>query len=959
MKEFENKYGFSLTSSERIDEVDGTLFDMMHDKSGARLIYLDRRDENTTFCIAFKTTPTDDTGVFHILEHSVLCGSRKFPIKDPFNELVKGSLSTYLNALTSGDKTLYPVSSKNAKSFRGLVDVYLDAVFHPLALDNPYVFMQEGHRYEFDEDGNLGITGVVYNEMQGVYTTAEDYADYLISRQLQPGGTYSYDSGGHPDFIPDLTFEEFKRTHEKFYHPSNSVIFLDGDVELDEILPLIDSYLSEYEKREMDFPVTDGDPTVTDVITDTYPIEEDEDPTDKTRIFLSYGSFDYSEIHKNAALSIITESVADINSAPLTKRILDTGLCESFNFYNTHTYKTNALHVTFTGVKDGKEEELLRKYEEALSDLISEGLSRENLFAYLKRREFTVREGDSGNYPKGMVYMRACIDNVMFGMPASDGLRYEELFRFLYEKVDTDYYLDVLKEVLASARATLILRPDPTFAERKSAELYEKLDAIAENMSEEERARLISETESFHNWQITPDEPEKVATLPTLSKEDINPVPRRTPTEVERYNETSIVLHPLHTGGITYADMYFDVSDADAEDIHYLRFLSITLFEWQTAKSDSREFRSKTKRHLGAFYATLTPIKTKNETKLYFLLHHSCLDSEKDNALDIIDEYISTVRYDDREALIKNVKQILTYSLEAMTTNGNAYAIIRNGAKYSSYAALAEHIAGYEYLTFIKKLEKDIDKTADDVLLRLQSVKDKYLRRERLTVGITESDGLEYAKRLAEVIPSGGEKPGAFKIKPLERLNEAIAIPGNVAFTVMGSHLSLVGEKLFNGSFLVYEAISTHEILWNEIRVKNGAYGTYYSCDPTGTIALTSYRDPTPMSSIEFYTHLPDKIDAFLNTSPDLLKYIIGVFGESDTVSTPRSDGSLATKRYLTGLTYEEIVKRREDCLGTTAEDLARINDIVAKALEHATFTVVGPRDEIENMDNVVRVLEI
>ena len=254
-------YGFTVTKEEYIEEVGATLFDMTHDKSGARLILLDRADENTTFAIGFKTVPTDDTGVFHIMEHSVLCGSKKFPVKDPFTELLKGSVSTYLNALTAGDKTLYPVSSKNSKAFRGLVDVYLDAVFNPLVLENPFIFMQEGHRYELDENGELSVTGVVYNEMQGVYSTADDYADYLISRRVCPGSTYSYDSGGNPDFIPELTYEGLVSAHEKFYHPSNAYLFLDGDVVTDEILPLIDSYLSEYDKRDTDISVDNGNPS--------------------------------------------------------------------------------------------------------------------------------------------------------------------------------------------------------------------------------------------------------------------------------------------------------------------------------------------------------------------------------------------------------------------------------------------------------------------------------------------------------------------------------------------------------------------------------------------------------------------------------------------------------------------------------------------------------------------------
>lgn len=959
MELYENKYGFSIRSIDKIPFIDATSVEMIHEKSGARLIYLDRRDENTTFCIAFKTPPTDDTGVFHILEHSVLCGSKKFPIKDPFNELIKGSLSTYLNALTSGDKTLYPVSSKNAKSFRGLVDVYLDAVFNPLALENPYIFMQEGHRYEFDEDGDLIITGVVYNEMQGVYSTADDYADYYISRQLQPGGTYSYESGGHPDFIPDLTYEQFKEAHKKYYHPSNSIIFLDGDVNLDEILPLIDSYLKEYNRCEIDFPITDGDSIVTEAVHETYPLEEDEDPTDKTRVYLAYNTFDFHEGEKNSALSIICETLADRNTSPLTKRILETGLCESFSFYNTSNLKTNALHVSFIGVKDGKEEELIAKYNEILTDIINEGLSRDTMYACLKRREFAAKESDSGTYPLGMVYMRICINNAMFDEPITDAFTYDNLFSFLYEKLDTDYYLDALRESLSTAPATLILHPDTDFAEKRFNALSEKLDAIQDSMSEDEKAELIAESEAFHKWQSTPDTKENLDTLPTLSLSDINPDVNPIPCEVVDAGGTDVVLHPLNTRGITYTDMYFDVSDATSEDIHYLRLFCDMNGSWDTEKSNVQQFRAKIKLHLGSFYVTLVPILRGDTAKLYLLLHHSCLESEKENALAVIDEYLHDVRYDNEETVKTFVKQSHTSSLEGLSTYGTSVASIRTAAKYHSYGALSEHIIGFEQNLFIRDLSRTVDEKAAEVLLRFKAIKDKYFRRERLLVGITENDGLDYAKKLISTVSDGGSKSGDCTVQPIERVNEAIAIPGSVSFAVTGSHTNTVCPKLYNGACIVYESLVSHELLWNEIRVKNGAYGTDYYLNPTGEFACTSYRDPTPAASIEYYARVPDEIDAFLDTSPILDKYIIGVFGENDTVTTPKSDGSLSTKRYLTGLTVEEVRKRRYDCLATTVEDLRRINESIREALKHATFTVVAPRSELEKIEGIDRILDI
>lgn len=961
MKSYKNQHGFSVTNQERIEEVDATLVDMTHEKSGARLIYLDRRDENTTFCITFKTTPTDDTGVFHILEHSVLCGSKKFPVKDPFTELLKGSMSTYLNALTAADKTMYPVSSKNAKAFHGLVDVYLDAVFNPLALENPYIFMQEGHRLEFDEDGDLDITGVVYNEMQGVYASADDYADYLLSRLNSPGGTYSYDSGGNPDFIPKLSYEDFKAAHEKFYHPSNACLFLDGDVDLDDILPLIDSYLSAYDKRESDIEVIDGQPPITEIMHEAYPIEEEDDPKDKNRIYISYNIFEHHEYLKLASLSLAAESVADLNNAPLTKRILDTGLCESFSFYNTRSYKVNALNVIFMGVKDGKEEELIRKYDEALFEVLSEGISKDTLLACLKRREFNVREADGGSYPKGMSYMRACIENAMFGESVADSLRYEDALKFFYEKIDTDHYTEILREAVSNPRSTLILHPDATFNERKTRELWEKLDKLAKEMTEEEKAALITASEGFRKWQNTPDSPEKLNTLPLLSLTDINPEPKKIPIEVKTHEGAEIILHAIDTKGISYADMYFDISDANEDEVHYIRLFCDLIFEWNTKLGDSNRFRSRTKKHLGSFFITTAPIYNHGTVKHYIQLHHSCLESEEDNATDIIKEYLNDTLYDSIEVLKKNLKQFYLYSAESIIARGDSFANFRTTARYSQYEALMEHTSGYEYHIFLKDLSQNIDTKAEEVLERLNRINNKYFKRERLTVGLTKKDGEGYARRLVDLIPTGGEASGPCPVKTLEKINEGIAIPGTVAFVMLGTNLNVTGadERRFSGEFFAYQSIASLEILWNEIRVKNGAYDVGYFNHPTGTIGMKSYRDPSPMASLEYFKRLPEKMSDFIHTAPDISKFIIGIFGSMDTVTTPHSDGSLATRRYLSGTEYETIVKRRTALLRTTLDDLSETNRLIEKTLEGATYTVVASRDTLDKFGEIERILEI
>ena len=952
-------YGFSVTSKEYIDEVGATLFDMTHEKSGARLLFLDRSDDNMTFAVGFKTTPTDDTGVFHIMEHSVLCGSKKFPIKDPFTELLKGSVTTYLNALTSGDKTLYPVSSKNAKAFRGLVDVYLDAVFNPLVLENPFIFMQEGHRYELDKDENLTVTGVVYNEMKGVYSTADDYADYLISKVACPDSTYSYDSGGNPDFIPELTFEGLKAAHDKFYHPSNSYLFLDGDVEIDTILPLIDSYLSAYESREINISIDHGKSPITDVLVDTYPIEKEEDSADKTRVYLCYNSYEYKESEKNSALSLITEALADLNTAPLTKKILDTGLCESFSFYTTRSLSLNALNVSFTGVKDGKEEEIIKVFDDAIIDIIKNGIPKDILSSALRRREFNMREADYGSFPAGMVYMRLCVESAMLGESPAEALKYEDLLTFLYEKLNTEYYESVLKDVINSPRATLILHPDHDFSDKKEAELKEKLSALKERMTKEEKDALKEELARFDEWQNEEDTDEALATLPMLKIEDLNTEPKKIPTEIVKINEREVILHPMHTGGISYAEFYFDASDADEDELHYIRLFTDLISEWDTEKGSVTDFRNRTKTHLGAFYLTPHTTQYENESKLYLLLHASCLESEKENALEIIKEQLYSTLFNNREILKKSIKQHYTYSIENIVSRGDIYANMRDAAKTSGYNAMVEHLFGYEYHLFVKNLAKTIEDNAYSVLACFEKIRDKYFCKERLTLGLTELDGHEYAEKLIGIVRCGGAPSGKSPVSPLEKLNEGIAIPSSVSYASRVGNMLKSDENPYTGAFSLMQSILSLEILWDEIRLKNGAYDTAFFAKPSGTVGCYSYRDPSPCASVEFFTHACDEADELLNTEPDLLKYIIGVFGASDPVTTPRSDGSTATKRHLSGKSHELIVKRRKECLNATLDELKNINKIIKNALNDSTFTVVGPRDELEKINGIDRILDI
>lgn len=958
MEDCKNLHGFRIINKSDIKEINATLITMEHIKSGAHLFFLDREDDNKTFAISFKTIPHDDTGVFHILEHSVLCGSDKFPLKDPFTELIKGSVSTYLNAMTYGDRTVYPVSSKNDKALLGLVDVYLDAVLHPKAISDPRILMQEGYRYEVEND-TLKLNGVVYNEMKGVYSSADEYADYLITRLVSPRSTYSYDSGGNPDSIPDLTYEDFVKTHKKFYHPSNAYIFLDGSVDLDAMLSLIDSYLAEYDLSSEKIEIDNGTDPITEPLITSYPIEKEDDEKDKTRVYLCYNTYPYDQREKNIALALAAEAIADSNNAVLTKRILASGLCESFSFFPTRSYSMNALNAIFIGIKDGCENEVIELYQNELSEVLKNGIPKDNLDSALRRLEFNTREADYGSYPKGMVYMSSCIEAANQGIDPTLRLAYEDLFAFLYEKLDTDYYSSLLTEVFASPRSTLILHPDKHFTDKKEAALERRLKEKYDSLSKDDISDIIAKNKEFNEWQEKEDTEEALASIPKLKISDLDVKPKNTPTDVYFDEGCKVISHPLHTGGISYAELFFDISDIDEVDIPYVRLFTELMSEWPTEKGDASNFRNRVKKHFGMFNISPLPIKCKDEPKLYAVLRLSCLDSEKDNAIELIKEHLYSTAFEDVSILKQNVKQIYTSSIEYISSRGDSVAMIRDAAKHSRYEALNEALFGYSYHVFIKNICENADSLSSTVLEKLEAIRHKYIRRERLTVGITEPCGKEFAKKLILAANEGGNASGACKINTVPISDEGIVTPATVSFTARTANMHSLGDGIYTGAFATLSNIASYEILWDEIRLKGGAYDTgFFARSNSGTLGCYSYRDPNPERSGEVFANLHNHLDEFLSSSPDLTKYIIGTIGASDTVSTPRNDGSVTTVLYLSDRSFDDVARIRRESIETTIEELSRLSSILGQLSETSTFTVVAPRDTLEKM-KLDKILDI
>lgn len=944
-------YGWLVTDATPVDEISAILHILEHKKSGARLCYLERDDACKTFAVTFPTIPTDDTGVFHILEHSVLCGSRKFPLKEPFTELLKGSLNTFLNAMTYNDKTAYPVSSRNDKDFYNLVDVYMDAVFHPTAVACENIFRQEGWRYELTDDGRLEYNGVVYSEMRGAYSSVDELADHHLARLVFPNGTYSYDSGGHPDAIPTLTYEGFCAAHKKFYRPENAYMFLDGRPDLDDILPLLNSYLDEYERGEFRAEITEGDCIITDPLTVEYEIEAGEDETDKTRVYLAYRAGECTDTVRAAALSAITDALADSNEAPLKKKILSSGLCDNVYVYAPTGNKWNTLNIEFRGVKDGREEDLIHHFDSVIEETLNGGIDKSLIAASVDLAEFRAREADYGSYPKGIVYLSAVTEAWLYGMHPSELLRYEPIYAALRERLKNDYYTSLFGEVLGGARATLIMHPSKTLASKRAAALAEKLDTHLGLMSECEREQLKGAIEQFNLWQAAPDTAEALATLPSLTVADLGDMPKEIPTNVDKYRGATIISHPIATNGITYAQIYFDATDTAPEDISPLVFMGFLYSNLDTLRGSANDFRRRSKSDLGSITLTYHATESANEPKLYALLQFSCLDTKRESAIRLAQEYLYETVLENRDATRRMLTQLAATLSDSITGAGHSYAVTRCAARYSRLEALKEHIVGYEFYRWVKRYTSASDSLIDGLIEKMRTLRDKIMTRPRTTAAATSKEDGGFLHRCVDMIKSGDgvSKPSLIEVMP--KKNEGIAVPSQVSYAALGSNLYAAGYRYHTGAWSTLATLLNYQILWEEVRVKGGAYGTgFISRANSGTTAFYSYRDPNPSCALDVFRTAKERIQKTLKASTDLTKFIIGTVGMLDEVTTPAADGNTATVLYLAKKTHDDVLRARQEVISADSKTLSDLADMLDKITSIATVTVVGPREKLAEM---------
>ena len=940
------KYGFSEILKKPLPDICAVAVEYRHERSGARLLHRDRKDENKTFMIGFCTPPTDSTGVFHIIEHSVLCGSEKYPLKDPFVELLKGSLNTFLNAMTYPDKTVYPVSSMNDRDFLNLVSVYMDAVLNPAFLRCENIFKQEGHRLEI-EDNAVRENGVVLNEMLGAYSSPEEIESEEIMAMLYPKSSYAYSSGGAPESIVELTYRQFVDTYKKHYTPSNAYIVLDGDVKLDEILPLLDSYLSRCEHKESDIKISVPYAALKEKRILPYPIAQGESTENKTRMTLGVRTFGALEREKNLALAVIRGAIAASQNSPFCRAILDSGLCEDVYVTPLEELAECGMTFSFINVKDGAYDELLSLGLAKLRSFAELGIDKEMLRSSLSSLEFMTREKNYGSYPAGVIYALAVMESWLYSPDATAALSYGEVFCSLREKIDSDYYEKILASVLPNEEdaTVLILTPDAELAERTADEAADRCGRIYGGMTDEEKKSLAAGCESFNLWQGQTDTKEELECLPKLSLSDINPTPKRVASKKLRHLPGARFFD-IDTSGINYVNAFFDVSDLSLTDCTDLAVLASVLTKMPTERHGELELLSYIKGKLGFLsFSPTAAAHSSGECISSLKLSLGALSENADFAAPIVSEVclLSLFRED---ILATTLKRMSIYMKENMSADGTNLAIDRAQAVFSLPGVITEYSSGYEAYKIISEYATSEEKISE-LAKRLDALSKRIFVRERVRLFGAGSRAELIMEDIFEALPSGASAVKV-EIKQLPRLNEGIEIPSRTAFTALGFPMPKRG---FTAAYEVVKTMLNYEFLWNEIRAVGGAYGAG-GVIREGFGAFYSYRDPNPERSLEKYLEIPKFLEELAEKieKDELEKYIIGTFSVTDGVRSARLGFDLECARALRGITYKRRAKRRLEMLGTDKNDLLSFARMLKRCLRASASCTVASSDKLSDM---------
>ncbi len=945
---------YELIKEKYIDEVKSNVKLLKHTKSGARILLFENSDENKVFSIGFRTPPTDDTGVPHILEHSTLCGSKKFPVKDPFIELLKSSLNTFLNAMTYPDKTVYPVASCNDKDFANLMEVYMDAVFYPNVYIHEEIFKQEGWHYELEnKDAPLIYNGVVYNEMKGAFSSPEQVVMRESMHALFPDTTYGVESGGDPLYIPNLTYEAFKNFHHRFYSPSNSYIILYGNMNMEEKLEWLDKeYLSKFDIIKVDSKIEYQKPFSKPFEKEIYyPIGKDENPENKT--YYSYNAVigTYEDAKLNLAYQILTYALLDAPGAVLKKAIIDVGIgSDVLSIYDGGLLQP-FFSIIIKDAKSKQEQVLKDVINKTLNELVTKGIDKKALQAAINYYEFKYLESDFNGEPKGLVYGLNAMETWLYDdNDPFTRLEYREQFKSLKEALNTNYYEELIKKYLLENNhvAYVTVSPSNTLGQENEEALKQKLENYKASLTEEEIEKLVADTKALKEYQATPSTKEELATIPLLTRDDIDD--KVLPLYNEEINKDSvkIIKHNVDTNGIAYLNVGFNTKGVPSHLIPYVGLLQHVLTFVDTKNYNYQLLSQEININTGGITPDVKCVAVGNNDVLpLFIFETKVLYENIPFVFEILKEIITSSKLDDEARLLEILGENKSQRQMTLMGRGHVSALNRALSYIRSASYYNELVNGISQYQFVEDLCLNFNLKKNEVVKNLNEVVKYIFRKENLIISYTGTNDsyLDYIKDFSDALYQDKVKTEEFKFE-VNKLNEGFKTPSMVQYVARVGNFEEVGR--YTGAFQVFAMALRYDYLWMQVRVLGGAYGCMNSFTRNGNVYFVSYRDPNLDKTMDVYMNVLNYIDNFNPSPEEITKYIIGAIGMLDTPLSPKNIGNRSFTAYLQNVSYEELKQERHEGLNVTLDDIKNLRPLIEKALNDDALCVIGNENKVD-----------
>lgn len=951
---------YEILDEHRVEDVQSDGFILRHKKSGARIAILSNNDDNKVFYIGFRTPPEDETGVPHIIEHTTLCGSKKFPVKDPFIELAKGSLNTFLNAMTYPDKTVYPIASCNDQDFKNLMDVYLDAVFNPNITKYEEIFKQEGWHYELTgKDDELKINGVVYNEMKGAYSSPDEVLSSQIYRSLFPDNTYSKDSGGNPEYIPKLTYEAYLDFYHKYYHPSNSYIYLYGDMDVVERLEWLDKeYLSLYDYKKVNSEIN-KQPAFDEIknVEAQYSITMDDSQENKT--YLSYNRVvgDSLDEMLYQAFDVLDYALVSSPGAPVKQALIDAGIGD--DVYGS--YDAGILQPVFSFVAKNanasQADEFESIIENTLKEVVKTGINKEALLAGINSSEFKFREADFGQFPKGLLFGLNCLDSWLFDdMKPFIHLECLGTFAKLRKAVDTDYFEKLIQEYLLDNThgSSVTVKPKRGLGNEREEALAKELSDYKASLSDEEIKKLIEDTEHLKKYQEEPSSDEDLRKLPMLTRADMKKNAMPFSNIEDELSDVKVVRHDIESNGIDYISFLFDAGDFAQSELGYLGFFTNALGLVSTEKYSYTDLANATNIYTGGIStgtASHPDIKDRNNFVFKLEVKLKVLEKNLDKALELMEQMLLSSDFTDTKRLSELVAQIKARLQANLSSSGHLVAAMRSMSSFSRYALYQDELKGIAFYRSICHIEKELSESPKSVSDKLAAIAKKLFARNRMLISFTgNNEAYGNAKPSLEKVIAGFNKMSAIGNQAEVHFNtakEAFIDASQIQYVAKTGDFICEGYE-YTGALRLLRIILSYDYLWINVRVKGGAYGCMNTFLRSGESYFVSYRDPNLSDTLDVYDRIPEYIKSFSPDERDMTKYIIGTFSALDTPMNPEAKGSRSLSAYLEGITYEQIQKERNEILNAQPKDIRRLADLVEAVLKKASICVIGNENMIK-----------